>query len=103
MVKKDIGNKIPIYKLKTTEEIMKYYDEWGEENKYDKDIKEWDYTGPKETIAVFKKYVLNKDIKILDAGCETGLVGMELKKFLKPDYIESKDVNGWLYLAEVTK
>ena len=35
---KDVGNKIPIYKLKTTEEVMKYYDEWGEKNKVFKNI-----------------------------------------------------------------
>jgi len=28
MAQKDVGNKIPIYKLKTTDEVMKYYDEW---------------------------------------------------------------------------
>ena len=30
MAQKDVGNKIPIYKLKKTDEVMKYYDEWGE-------------------------------------------------------------------------
>ena len=30
MAQKDVGNKIPIYKLKTTDEVMRYYDEWGE-------------------------------------------------------------------------
>ena len=35
---KDVGNKVPIYKLKTTDEVMKYYDEWGEKNKYNKDM-----------------------------------------------------------------
>ena len=60
---------------------MKYYDEWGEKNKYDKDMIDWNYTGPKETVSVFKKYSLGKEIKILDAGCGTGLVGVELKKF----------------------
>ena len=80
MTDKDIENKVPIYKLKTTEEIMKYYDEWGTNNKYDKDMVEWDYTGPKETVDTFKKYANNKEIKIYDAGCGTGLVGVELKK-----------------------
>jgi ubiquinone/menaquinone biosynthesis C-methylase UbiE len=81
MADKDVENKIPIYKLKTTEEIMKYYDEWGINNKYDKDMIEWDYTGPRETVDTFKKYANNKEIKIYDAGCGTGLVGVELKKY----------------------
>ena len=81
MDQKDVGKKIPIYKLKTTKEIMKYYDDWSKENKYGKDMEDWNYTGPKETVAVLKKYALNKDIKILDAGCGTGLVGIELKKY----------------------
>ena len=81
MSQKDVGNKIPIYKLKTTDEVMKYYDEWGIKNKYDQDMVEWNYTGPKECVEVFKKYTKDKNIKIFDAGCGTGLVGLELKKF----------------------
>ena len=81
MAQKDVGNKVPIYKLKTTDEVMKYYDEWGEKDKYNKDMVEWNYTGPKETVDVFKKYIDNKEILIFDAGCGTGLVGLQLKKF----------------------
>jgi len=81
MSKKDVGNKIPIYKLKTTSEVMEFYDEWGDKDKYNKDMVDWDYTGPKETVNTFKKYAENKDILIFDAGCGTGLVGKELKKF----------------------
>ena len=80
MAQKDVGNKIPIYKLKKTSEVMKYYDEWGKENKYDKDMEEWNYTGPKETVSVLIKYHKDKEAKIFDAGCGTGLVGIELQK-----------------------
>ena len=78
MSKKDVSNKVPIYKLKTTEDIMQHYDKWGD--KYDQDMVEWNYTGPIETVNIFKKYATSKDIKIFDAGCGTGLVGIELKK-----------------------
>ena len=81
MAQKDVGNKIPIYKLKKTDEVMKYYEDWGQENKYDKDMLDWNYTGPKETTETFIKYQKNKHAKIYDAGCGTGLVGVELKKF----------------------
>jgi ubiquinone/menaquinone biosynthesis C-methylase UbiE len=39
------------------------------------------YVAPKETVLVLKKYIQNNDCKILDAGCGTGLVGIELKKY----------------------
>ena len=81
MAQKDVGNKIPIYKLKTTDEVMKYYDEWGDKDKYNKDMVDWNYTGPKETVATFNKHENNKDTLIFDAGCGTGLVGVELKKY----------------------
>ena len=81
MAQKDVGNKVPIYKLKTTEEVMSYYDEWGKNGKYDKDMVEWNYTGPQESLDVYKKYENNKEALIYDAGCGSGLVGSELKKF----------------------
>ena len=80
MSQQDIGNKIPIYKLKAGKEVEDYYDEWTVENKYDKDMVDWKYSGPQETVDLLKKHTPSKDIKILDTGCGTGLVGIELKK-----------------------
>ena len=81
MSKKDTISKLPIYKLQTPKEVLKYYKHWTDNNKYNKDMVEWKYTAPKETVAVLRKYASNKNFKILDAGCGTGLVGIELKKF----------------------
>ena len=64
MSQKDIGNKIPIYKLKAGKEVEDYYDEWTVENKYDKDMVDWKYSGPQETVTLFKKHNSKKEIKI---------------------------------------
>ena len=80
-MKKDTSNKLDIYKLKTSEELLKYYQDWTDNNKYNKDMVDWNYTAPQETVLILKKYALNKNCKILDAGCGTGLVGIELKKY----------------------
>ena len=80
MAKKNVGNKLAIYKLKTPEEILSYYKSWTDNNKYNQDMVDMNYTAPKETVSVLAKHSLQKDLKILDAGCGTGLVGIELKK-----------------------
>ena len=80
-MKKDTSNKLDIYKLKTSEELLKYYQDWADNNKYNKDMVDWNYTAPQETVLILKKYAFNKNCKILDAGCGTGLVGIELKKY----------------------
>ena len=81
MALKDVGNKVPIYKLKTTDEVMRYDDEWGEKDNYNKDMVDCNYTGPEETVDGIKKYLLNNDALFFDAGCGTGLVGLQLKKY----------------------
>ena len=80
-MKKDVDNKLDIYKLTTSEELLKYYQDWTKKNKYNQDMINWKYTAPQETVLVLKKYAFNKNLKILDAGCGTGLVGIELKKY----------------------
>ena len=87
MAQKDIGNKVPLHTLRTTNEVRDFYDDWGNEKKYDQDMCDWNYTGPKEIVDTFKSYVTNKDTLIFDAGCGSGLVGQALRDqgFLKFD------------------
>ena len=80
MAKKNVEDKLPIYKLKTAREILDYYRDWTGNHKYNQDMIKMNYTAPKETVSVLVKYIIQKDLKILDAGCGSGLVGIELKK-----------------------
>ena len=80
-MKKEVISKLDIYKIKKPEELLKYYQNWTDNNKYNKDMVDWNYTAPQETVSVLKKYALSKNSNILDAGCGTGLVGIQLKKY----------------------
>ena len=78
---KDIDNKIPIYQLKSKEKVLDYYHNWTKKGEYNKDMVVWNYEAPKNTAFLFNKHAMNKKINIIDAGCGTGLVGKELKKY----------------------
>ena len=79
-MKKNVDEKLDIYKITKSEELLKYYQNWTKKNKYNQDMVDLKYVAPKETVLVLKKYVFNNKYKILDAGCGTGLVGIELQK-----------------------
>ena len=79
-MKKNVDEKLDIYKITTSEELLKYYRDWTKKNKYNQDMIDLNYVAPKEAVSILKKYAFNKNCKILDAGCGTGLVGIELKK-----------------------
>ena len=77
---KEVDEKLDIYKITKSEELLKYYQDWTKKDKYNRDMIDLNYVAPKETVSVLKKYTLSNNCKILDAGCGTGLVGIELKK-----------------------
>ena len=79
-MKKNVDEKLDIYKITTSKELLKYYQDWTKKNKYNQDMVDLNYVAPKESVSLLKKYALNRESKILDAGCGTGLVGIELKK-----------------------
>ena len=76
----DVDEKLDIYKITNSDELLKYYQKWTKKNKYNQDMVDLDYSAPKEAVSLLKKYALSHKSKILDAGCGTGLVGIELKK-----------------------
>jgi len=78
---KDTDNKIPIYQLKSKEKVLDYYDNWTKKGQYNKDMVIWNYEAPQNTASLLNKHAMDKKINILDAGCGTGLVGKELKKY----------------------
>jgi len=79
-IKKNIDNKLPIYKLTSKKEVLDYYDNWTNNAQFNQDMVDWKYTAPNNAAKLLHKYSPNKDIEILDAGCGSGLVGMELAK-----------------------
>ena len=81
MSTEDTDNKIPIYQLKSKEKVLDYYDNWTKEEQFNKDMIEWNYQAPQNTVKLFDQHTLNKNINILDAGCGSGLVGIELQKY----------------------
>ena len=78
MIKKVTENKIPIYQLESKEKLLNYYINWTQNNQYNQDMVNWNYSGPRNAVNIFKKYAHDKSIVILDAGCGTGLVAEEL-------------------------
>lgn len=64
------------------EKIRKFYDDWADH--YDQDVEGFSYVGPRVAAGLVEKHVgllevtNPADLKVLDAGCGTGLAGKEL-------------------------
>ena len=69
MNKNNTDNKIPIYQLESKEKVLNYYVKWTQDNQYNLDMVDWNYSGPKNAVKLFSKYACDKSMVILDAGC----------------------------------
>ena len=58
MTKKDTDNKIPIYQLKSKEKVLDYYVHWTKEGQFNKDMTEWNYQAPQNTIKLFDRNLI---------------------------------------------
>ena len=57
--------------------VKQFYEDWAKN--YNLDTTSSDYIGPAISAKLLSQYLSAKDSKLLDAGCGTGLVGIELK------------------------
>lgn len=58
------------------ERVRDYYENWARE--YDDDVRDAGYSGPSLAADLLARRLPDKSARILDAGCGTGLVGIEL-------------------------
>ena len=63
---KDIDNKIPIYQLKSKEKVLDYYHNWTQKEEYNKDMIDWKYEAPSNSVNLLDHYSNDKNIRILD-------------------------------------
>jgi len=59
------------------EHVKEFYEDWAKN--YNIDTTGSDYTGPTIAAQLLHQHLTVKDSKLLDAGCGTGLVGVELQ------------------------
>ena len=66
------------YTLKNSNEAREMYDRWAEV--YDRDLTGNEYQQPVRCAEALSKHLANKNAKILDVGCGTGLSGLALQE-----------------------
>lgn len=83
----------------TSEDVEVYYDVWAK--KYNEDLKNWQYHAPIEAAKLLKSFMPGS-VKILDAGCGTGLTGITLREFGYADIVGIDISRKSIALAEET-
>lgn len=69
-----------VYAKSSVEEKKTVYQEWA--STYDLEVEQdFGYVGPKQAARAFEQRVPDRGVRVLDAGCGTGLVGRELFDF----------------------
>ena len=56
-MKKNVDEKLDIYKITTSKELLKYYQDWTKKNKYNQDMVDLNYVAPKETVSLFSSQI----------------------------------------------
>ena len=75
MAKENFFNKA--YTLKTSADAKRMYDRWAEV--YDQDLSNGKYQQPVRCAKALQEQESDKNLKLLDVGCGTGLSGLALK------------------------
>jgi len=57
--------------------VKQFYADWA--TQYNQDVNAAEYSGPVIAAKLLNQHLDEKEVRILDAGCGTGLVGLELK------------------------
>lgn len=60
------------------ERVNAYYQDWARD--YNQDVASADYSAPAISARLLKRYLPATDVDLLDAGCGTGLAGIELRE-----------------------
>ena len=70
---------VKILTASSTDELMGVYDGWADA--YEQELlEEWGYTSPQKAVQLLSDIMILEGMRVLDAGCGTGLVGALLKK-----------------------